>query len=179
MKQNNKFLQAITSLFQDFLKDGTKALISFLFTNILNITGTSIILVALGILLSFLRWLEIPITIPVFLLLITVLVPVAAILGFQRLYKKRQSQRVIRVHSDGIEFVSRRQDNTILPVCPKCRSEMLEICNEEDNAARVIFGQQPRYIYVCKCGHQIVSSVSLSDLLTLIQKDAQSDKSIV
>lgn len=175
MKRNNKFLEAINSLLQDFLKDATKALIVFLFTSVFSMTATSIILMVL----RFLHKLEISITIPVSLLLIAVLVPVFSILSFQSLAKKRKSQRIIRVHLDGIQFVSRRQNNTVVPLCPICRSEMLSIYNEADNATRVIFGQRAQYIYACKCGHQIVSNIPPSELSSLVQEYVQSDKSAV
>jgi hypothetical protein len=167
MKRNSIFLEAINNFLQDLLKDATKALLAFLFTSVFSITSASIML----FLLRFLHRFEIPVTIPVSLLVLAVLVPVVTILGFQRLVKKRKSQKVMRVHLDGIQFVSRRQDNTVVPLCPNCRSEMLSIDNEEDNAARVIFGQRARYIYLCKCGKQIVSSIPPFELSGLFQEE--------
>lgn len=176
MSQKLKLREAVSNIFQDIIKDGIKSLVKSMANAILNIYGSYIILALMGILLSALPWLKIPITIPAFIAAGAIGLAMVAVLFFQSLQRRIRSQRLTSIVLHGLCF-QLAQDRTIIgPLCTKCRALMRVVFDQDENVTRVVFGKDAIYKYNCTCGNEVVLSEPLGELQNQVREHFQKAK---
>lgn len=163
-----ELLKALDTIIQDYLKDAIKALLAFLAKVFLNIYGASVLLLLSTLLLGLINWLKIPITIPAYVVGVMFVSIVCGVLIIQRLHKKLEFKQC-EIEYDGLLWKVDENNSVFGPLCPKCKKEMTITDRQFDNAADVIFGSTPEYIFTCCCGHKVNGSVPPSEMARMAQ----------
>lgn len=165
MSQKLKLREAISSIFQDFLKDGIKALVKFMVSGVLNIYGASIVLLILSFLLGLLPWLQIPIKIPVFVFVTFIGFVVVAIPLYRKLEANRRIRKLKQVVLGGLLYKSDLDGTVTGPLCTRCKAKMIMVFDQDENVTRVVFGKDAIYKYICTSGHEVVSNKPSTEFL--------------
>ncbi len=163
-----EFLKALDTIVQDYLKDAIKALLAFLAKIFLNIYGASILLLLSTLLLGLINWLKIPITIPAYAVGVMFVLIVCGVLIVQRLRRKLEFKER-EVEYEGLLWKVNDSNSVFGPLCPKCKKEITTTYKQFDNAADVIFGSTPEYIFTCCCGYKVNGSVPPSEMARMAQ----------
>ena len=172
-KSNLKTGKALSSFLQNYFKKATEILLAFIAKVFWNIYGASIILTLSIALIGLANWLKIPITIPTYAIGIAVFIIIVGILSAQKISKKiRGRLSHSSVLYKGLLWEYDKFVNITGPLCPDCKKPLSISGNgfneQFENAADVIFGQKPIYVYKCPCGSMFNQSMSPTELVRAV-----------
>jgi hypothetical protein len=175
-KTKINFRKAIDVLLQDYLKDIIKSLLVLSGKTIWNIYGASILLVLSAVFLGFASWLKIPITLPAYVVAISIVTIILGVLIFQKLHMGLKAKQNNIIYEELLWEID-TYNNILGPSCPKCKEKMIVASDQHANTTNLFFGQPPEYTFTCRCGHQVKRNKSTSEMIRSIQSLLKEKKS--
>ena len=164
-----KIAKAIKQGWEKFLIDGVKRIIEWLVKVIWNWIGISVLVLISSALLVLAKWLAIPISVPAYLVAITIAVLFLGALLVAR-YKKALAEERQFEFWEG--FAWRLSEKGVAgPFCPKCygviacESEQGDLDEQLSGVADLFLGGTSSYVYFCQqCDFKAEKDLSLSEL---------------
>jgi len=169
-KSKTKFCKAVDNLLREGLKKAILALLASMVKYVWTMIGASILLFLSTLLLGLAGVLGIPITVPAYIVAVTIVTIILGVLAFQYLLKRLKSRRRKKIYK-GLLWELGKDNDMPDPLCPKCEGEMMVSFDKIKNAAALLSGKKREYIFTCsKCGNQVKQNTPPSDMAKLVQK---------
>jgi hypothetical protein len=165
-KKTTGIKKALKDVIIDFLKSLITVLLTFIGKFLWNVYGAAVLLVLSLSLVGFAKWLNIPVTLPAYIVSLIVVGGMAVTLIIV-IISRNAHERTKSVKFQGLLWLIDNKGNIVGPKCLKCKSNIENDSNLEkqlDIVTHVLFGQRPQYSLKCSRGHPVILDRSISEL---------------
>ena len=168
-KKKLKLQEASENVTQDIIKDSIKSLVFFIVKLVWNVYGVSILAGLTLLLLGLAKLLNIPIILPAYLFGAIFIIAIVGTLALKKGVESLRRRKKTILY-EGLSWRPSQNEGDIVPSCPSCKTVIPILGNDIEkqlqNAANIIFGNEPEYIYQCQeCGYKTKSKLSPIELI--------------